>query len=281
MRFSLDTYIPGDTIVHRCDARVKLVLLLAFSITLFFVHTWTGLFLCIAVCLAGSLIAHVPLGRLFSLLIPLYVILAFTLLFNSFSFDITNSAQITGFGEVSPGIFATWEPLPLIGNFGFVPEGFARGCFYALRIIFLVFASLIVSFTTTSSALINALDDFLRPLRVFRVPTEDIAMIVSIAIRFIPVTAEELMRIRAAQQSRGAVFSEGSVFRRIAAWQPVLIPLFVGLFRRANNLALAMEARCYGMAPVRTRLHPRAFSLGSAAIMMTGLGLCVACAALL
>lgn len=278
MQFSISTYISGDSFIHRCDARVKLVLLLAYSITLFFVQTWTGLFLYIALCLIACVIARVPAGRLFALLIPLSVILAFTLIFNSFAFDVSKVGDAYGLGDVSAGVFASFEPVALFGTFGFVPVGFARGCFFVLRIMFLVFASLVVTFTTTSNDLIDALNDFLRPLRIFHVPTDDIATIVSIAIRFIPITAEEAMRVYAAQKSRGASFDEGGLFKRIKAWQPILIPLFVGLFRRSENLALAMESRCYGLSEERTRLHPHSFTLGAAGALVVGVALFVACA---
>jgi len=281
MRLNFNTYVPGASVIHLCDARVKLAVLFAYSVTLFFVQTWTGLLLCAAAYFGASLVAKLSPRRMFVLLIPLYVILAFTLVFNGFSFDVFQDPTLYGFGYVSAGVFAGWEPVPLIGSFGFMPEGFMRGCYYALRICLLVLASFIVTFTTTSTELINALYDFLKPLRVFRVPTEDIAMMVSVALRFIPLTAEELFRIKDAQQSRGAVFDEGGLVKRIAAWQPVLIPLFVGLFRRAGNLSLAMESRCYGMASTRTRLDPRPFTPGSWMVLGGGLVLCVAVAVVL
>lgn len=275
MRFALNTSLAGTSVIHRMDARVKLVLLLAYTITLFLVNTWVGLSICIVLCLAACLVAQVPASRLFKLLLPVYIILAFTIIFNSFSFDVTHMNQNYGLGDVSSGLLAEVEPIAFWGNFGFVPAGFARGCFYALRIVFLVFASLVVSFTTSSSNLIDALNDFLKPLRLLRVQTDDIAMMISIALRFIPVTAEELFRIRDAQLSRGASFEEGSIFRRIMAWQPVMIPLFVSLFRRADNLATAMEARCYGLSESRSRLHPQPFTLRSAAILIGGIAFCV------
>lgn len=275
MQFSLNTYLRGTSVVHHLDARVKLVLLIVYSVALFFLNTWIGLALGAVLCVGLCVIASVPIARLLKLLIPLYAILVFTLIFNAFSFDVTQVVSMRGAGDVSAGALARFDPVPLIGDFGFVPEGFGRGMFYVLRIVLLVLASLLVTLTTTSSELIDALNDFLRPLRAIRVPTDDIAMIISIALRFIPVTAEELFRIQAAQQSRGAVFEEGGLVRRIRAWQPVLIPLFVSLFRRSNNLALAMEARCYGMSDRRTRLHPRPFTLLSALVLGTGVAACI------
>ena len=281
MQLSFNTYIPGNTAVHRCDARVKLVLLLAYSVTLFLVGAWAGILVCAVLCLVMAAVAKVPPRRLFGLLLPLYVILALTIVFNGFSFDVFRAGGQYGLGAVSSGVFTGWQPVALVGTFGFVPEGFMRGCFYALRIILLVCASLVVSFTTTSTELINALYDFLRPLRVFHAPVEDIAMIVSVALRFIPLTAEELARIQAAQKSRGAAFDEGGLAARIAAWQPVLIPMFVGLFRRAENLATAMESRCYAMSPKRTRLSRPSFTPLSFATLALGLALCAATAVLL
>ncbi|MCL1798097.1 MAG: energy-coupling factor transporter transmembrane protein EcfT [Eggerthellaceae bacterium] len=281
MQMNFDTYLHGTSLLHTGDARVKLALLLAYSITLFLVHTWTGILICAALCLAACIVAKIAPKRLMTLMIPLYVILAFTIIFNGFRFDVSQMGTLYGLGNVSTGVFEGWEPVSLIGSFGFVPEGLVRGCYYALRIILLVVASLVVSFTTTSTELIDALYDYLKPLRAFRVPVEDIAMMISVALRFIPLTAEELFRVQAAQQSRGAVFSEGELVKRIAAWQPVLIPMFVGLFRRADNLALAMESRCYAMTPTRTRLNPRRFSATSGAALIGGIILCVAIAVLL
>lgn len=275
MQLSLNTYIPNDTPVHRLDARVKIVLLLAYSITLFFVRTWSGLLLCCALCLVLMVVGRIPFGRMAKLLIPVYFILVFTLVFNSFAFDVAHVGSAYGIGDVSAGALSGVAPVPLIGSFGFVPEGFARGGFYALRIIFLVLASFVVSFTTTSNDLTDAFNDFLKPLRIFKVPTHDIATMVSIALRFIPITAEEFERVRAAQWARGAAFAEGSLVHRLRAWQTVLIPLFVGLFRRADNLAIAMEARCYGIGVAQTKLDPRPFSLLSAAVLSAGLVLCV------
>jgi len=281
MQLRLNTYIPGNTAVHLCDARVKLVLLVVYSITLFIVGTWIGLFICSGLCLGLAFVAKVPPGRLFGLLIPLYVILLLTVLFNGFSFDVASPAAVYGLGNVSSGIFSDWEAVPLIGSFGLVPEGLVRGLYYALRIILLVMASLVVSFTTTSTELIDALYDFLKPLRAARVPTEDVAMMASIALRFIPLTAEEFSRVAAASQARAANFDEGGLIRRIRAWQPVLIPVFVGLFRRADNLALAMETRCYAMSPTRTRLAPKSLAPSSVLALCVGLALCILTAILL
>ncbi|MDR0514292.1 MAG: energy-coupling factor transporter transmembrane protein EcfT [Coriobacteriaceae bacterium] len=276
MRFSLDTFIPGTSFVHRCDARVKLPLLLAYSLALFFVDTWAGMGINAAFCLIACINARLPWGRMFRPLIPLSLILVLALIGNAFIFDIAQADISSVSGGVPKDALSAWQPVPLVGSFGFAPAGFVRGCFLVLRIVLLVIASLVVGLTTTSTELSDALYGFLRPLGALKVPVGDIAMIVSIALRFIPLTAEELERVHGAQLSRGAHFGEGGLVQRVRAWQPVFIPLFVGLFRRAHVLALAMEARCYALLPQRTRLCVRPFSLWSAVILTCGLASCVA-----
>ena len=253
MQFSVSIYIPGTTPIHRLDARVKLVLLLAYSVTLFFVHTWTGLGACVAACLAAMLVAKIPPARMFSLLVPVYVILAFTLVFNSFAFDIAHVAAGFGAGDVSAGVLAGVSPVPLIGSFGFVPEGFARGAFYALRIVFLIAATSLLTYTTPLIDIVDAVRSLLRPLARLKVPVEDVAVVCALTIRFIPSTVEEAERIMKAQRARGLRFDEGSLLTRAKAWVPIITPLFINLFRRADTLACAMDARCYTGA-ARTHL---------------------------
>ena len=222
--------------------------------------------------------SRIPARRFFGLLVPVYVIVAFTVLFNGFSLDVGQAASAAplALGDVSAGVLAAWEPVALIGSFGLVPAGLARGLFFAVRIVLLVVASLTVTYTTTSTELTDALGFFLRPLKRLGVPTDDIAMVFSLALRFIPVTAEEFGRVHDAQWARGASFAEGSLWERLRAWQTVLIPLFVGLFRRADSLAVAMDARCYGAPDVeRTSLAPRAFSGRSGLVLAVGLLACI------
>lgn len=282
MRISVSSYIPGTSPVHACDARVKVLLLLAYSLTLFFVRTWTGLGLCALLFAAAVIASGIPVRRFFALLVPVYVIAAFAVVFNAFSLDVFAAAAAGapgGLGDVSAGVLADVPPVALVGSFGLVLAGLARGCFFAVRIVLLVTASLVVTYTTTSTELTNALAAFLRPLRRLHVPVDDVAMVFSLALRFIPVTAEEFGRVHDAQWARGAAFAEGNLWERLRAWQTVLIPLFVGLFRRADSLAIAMDARCYGAPEVdRTSLAAQRLTGGSAAILALGLATCVALA---
>lgn len=275
MKLNVTTYIPGTSLLHVCDARVKIILLAAYSITLFFVSTWWGLAACAIAFFALLLQSRMPVSKVFVLLLPLYFIVALTIIFNAFSADIAHVANVQGLGDVSTGVLGGLDPIALVGAFGFVPAGFVRGCFYGVRVLLLVAASLIVSFSTTSTELTDAFNDFLRPLKILKVPTDDVAMVFSLALRFIPVTAEELCRVYDAQLSRGASFSQGSIGRRLKAWQTVLIPLFVGLFQRADTLAVAMDARCYGVPGVaRTSISRSRIGLWDILALIVGLGAC-------
>ena len=247
MSFNATSYNPRITPVHRIDARVKIVLVVAYSSALFFVQTWSGLGLFAIVLALAVAASRLRLLACIRQLIPLLLILSFTLIANSFSFDVSSAAELYGIGAVSSGVFQEMQPVALIGTFGFVPAGFARGCFYVLRIAFLLCASLVLVTTTSTSELSHAIRRFLVPLERFGLPVHDIATTISIALRFIPVTVDEFNAVRMAQASRGADFEGGGLIGKLKMWGTVLIPMFVGLFRRAERLATAMDARCYGM----------------------------------
>ncbi|MDR2957861.1 MAG: energy-coupling factor transporter transmembrane protein EcfT [Coriobacteriales bacterium] len=224
-------YLAGKSLLYRLDARFKLLLLVSYLTGLFLVQSWLGLLCFGMLLLAAYLSAGIPLKLALRGLMPLVIILIFTMLANAFGF-VSDTNQTLGF-------------VSLIGDFGFKPWGALRGLYLALRIILLFCASSLLTYTSSLVALADALVSLLRPLAVFGVPTEDIAMVFSIALRFIFLTANEAERIMIAQQARGAVFDKGGPVKRAKAWLPVLIPLFVKLFRRADHLAAAMETRCY------------------------------------
>ncbi len=273
MLMPLSTYVQIDSPVHRLDARVKIVLLLAYSIMLFMVDAWLGMavaFLGFALSIAAS---RLSAARVMGMVAPVYVLAGFAVLFNSFAF--IDPAAASDFAVGVSGAFSGVHPL--IGTFSFVEGGCERGAFYALRVMLLVYASIVVTLSTTSTELTRALGWFLSPLRCIRVPVDDIAMVFSIALRFIPVTAEEFSRVRNAQWSRGSRFGEGSFVDRLRAWQTVMIPMFVGLFRRADSLARAMDARCYGASTHRASLHSAKMGASSVCILLCGLAVCVSC----
>lgn len=230
----LGSYRPADTPLHRLDARVKLACLLAVTVALFAAHGTLALAAMAVAVLAAAHLGGLSARELAQGLRPTSVILAFSLLANAFVADGTAS-------------------LTLVGPLGISYPGLARGALAVGRIAVLVFAALVLSATTSSTAVADALTSLMAPLSRLGVPVGDIAMTVSIALRFIPLTAEELVRIRDAQRARGVDFAQGSVPARVRRWLSVLVPLVVALFRRADDLAQAMAERCY-RGRGRTRL---------------------------
>lgn len=277
MAASLRIYIQGDTPIHRADARMKLVLLLLFSVGVFFVDTWRGLGVYSLVVAAAVAAGRIPLARMGALSIPLAVLLAFIWVCNAFAFDVGSLAE-SGLGGVSAGFAEGWQPVALAGTFGFVPQGCMFALFYAVRIFLILWASFAVSFTTSAEALTGAFVSLMRPLRAIRVPVDDAATMLSLAVRFIPLTAEELALVRNAQTARGAKLESGSVWRRLFAYRTVFIPLVVRLFRRADTLSISMVARCYDSAR-RTSLEESHVGLRQAVVFLacSALLLVVAC----
>lgn len=199
------------------DARVAVLAALAYSVAIFFVDTWAGM-AAFALLLAGVLwFSHARLTMVFKSLVPLWFILAFTVLAH-------------------------------------IPQGIDEGFFYAIRIALLAIATLVVAFSYDDTQLVRAFVWFMQPLRALKVPVDDIATMFSIAVRFIPVCMQEFLRVADAQRCRAAHFDDGGIVARVKQWGSVLMPMLVGLFRRASSLANAMEARCYG-GGLRTSLH--------------------------
>lgn len=273
MQINTATYKPISTVVHSVDARVKIVLLIAYSVMLFCIGTWPGILmaaLLLAVCMLAS---RMDVVQTIHQLLPLGVILAFALVSNSISFDAAGHVSVVG-NTGSFGLAHAFQPIRIVGPAFFVPEGFARGIFNVLRIVLLVFASFVLTTTTSSTQLARSFEQLLRPLERVKFPSRDVATIVSIALRFIPITIDEFHSIKAAQIMRGASFDEGNLFVRVKAYGSLLIPLFVGLFRKADNLATAMDARCYGLIRP-TCLHNEKCSRVSICILLAGLALIV------
>lgn len=228
-------YVPVDSPVHRMDARAKLGLTAVCTTALFLVDGWSGL---AAVALAAVLaiaISRVPWRIAVRGLKPIMWLLLFTLLANGLRWNAEDA----------------WVQL---GPLSLDRDGLARGAFFAARILLLVLGTSLLTLTTSPVALTDAISLLLGPLRAIKVPVDDIAMMMSIALRFMPTTAEEAERIVVAQTARGARFDTGGPLVRARAWAPVLIPLFINLFRRADDLAVAMESRCY-RGHGRTRLR--------------------------
>lgn len=266
------TYIPGTTPVHALSAQVKIILACAFSIGIFFVESWAGLLLVTALVMMLYVVAHVPVARAARGLIPVVFILVFTIVVHAFSISL-GSQPAPGLSTAgSLGLTQQWI---FFGSFGITLDGLARGLFFALRIILLVLICSLLTFTSSMMELTDAMLRMFGPLRRFGAPVDDIAMMISIALRFIPTTAREAQTIQLAQKARCANFDDGNPLIRLKSWIPVLIPLFVRLFRRADDLADAMDARCYAGGR-RTRMNVRPLSTSDVATLVVGIAAIVA-----
>ncbi len=249
-------YVAVDSPVHRVDARAKIVVTAVFTVALFSISAWTGLVLAAACALAIVGVSRVPFGLAARGIRPIAWLLAFTVAINAF-FPAQRS-----------------ETLVHIGSFALDAAGLATGLFFGVRILLLVLGTSLVTLTTSPVALTDGLAQLMRPLGRLRFPVDDAATMMSIALRFMPTTAEEAERIVVAQTARGARFDEGGPIARAKAWLPVLVPLFVRLFRRADELAIAMEARCY-RGQGRTRLRRPVMRRADWGILMAGIALAV------
>lgn len=254
-------YVPGDSPVHRVDPRVKIAVTVAFTAALFAANGWAGLGASALLVAAAVVLSRVPARLVGRGLVPVSWLLVFTVAANALR----------------------WSPADAVVRFGPVAVdavGLDRGAFFAARILVLVLGTSLVTLTTSPVALTDALSLIMRPLRVLRFPADDVAMMLSIAMRFVPTTAEEAERIVVAQTARGARFDQGGPIRRARAWVPVLVPLFVRLFRRADDLAVAMESRAYtGVG--RTRLRDPRMNASDWAVLAGAISIATAVAVLL
>lgn len=233
---TIGQYYPANSVLHRLDPRVKLVGTLAFLISLFLFDNFigyviAGLFLAVMIKLS-----KVPFKFIVRGLKAIVILMLFTVTFNLFLTE----------GQ----ILWQWKFIKI------TVEGIETAIFMALRLTFLIIGSSLMMLTTTPNQLTDGLETGLAPLKKIHVPVHEISMMMSIALRFIPILLEETDKIMKAQQARGADFEEGKLLERAKALVPILVPLFVSAFRRANDLAMAMEARCYRGGEGRTRMKP-------------------------
>ena len=229
---TLGQYFPGDTIVHRLDPRTKIILVLFYIIALFTADSWVSYGLVLVVSVICQSLSRIRAKNLFKGLKPMLVIITLTAVLNIF--------YTTG-TPVLPGWIITWE-------------GIARAIKMVLRIVLLITGTFLLTYTTSPIALTDGLEVLLNPLKKLKVPIHEMTMMMSMALRFIPTLIEETDKIMSAQRARGADFETGSLVRRAKALIPVLVPLFVSSFRRADELAVAMECRCYHGGEGRTRM---------------------------
>ncbi|NLK27747.1 MAG: energy-coupling factor transporter transmembrane protein EcfT [Clostridiales bacterium] len=237
---TIGQYYPTDSILHRLDPRVKLVGTILFIVSLFLFHSFYG-YIAVTIFLASVIkLSKVPFRFIVKGLKAVVIILLFTVFFNLF---------------LTPG-----EPIFQFGIIKITDEGLRSAGFMAIRLTYLILGSSLMTFTTTPNQLTDGLERLMRPLRHIKVPVHEIAMMMSIALRFIPILLEETDKIMKAQMARGADFESGGILKRAKSMIPLLVPLFVSAFRRANDLAMAMEARCYRGGEGRTKMKPLKYS---------------------
>ena len=231
---TLGQFFPGDSLLHRLDPRTKIVLLFFFLAAIFVFDSPLAYAALTAFTAALIAVSCVPPLLMLKALKPLSWIIAFTFVIHLVS---------------TPGdaFFHVWL-------FDFTWQGAAKGFFIALRLALLILLSALLTYTTSPLALTDALETLMQPAKRVGVPAHEIAMMMTIALRFVPTLIEEADKIMKAQQARGADLPEGSVIERVKGFVPVLVPLFISAFRRADDLALAMEARCYRGGVGRTQM---------------------------
>ena len=237
---TLGQYYPEQSVIHRLDARTKILGTLLYIIEIFLVNSFAGFGLVILALGVLIGISRVPVRFIFKGLKAVVFIIMLTFVLNLFMFDGT--------------VLWHWKFLTI------TYEGLYRSCFMALRLILLIIGTSMLTLTTKPMELTDGLEKLLKPFNRLGLPSHEIALMMSIALRFIPTLLEETDKIMKAQQARGADFESGSLIQRVKNMIPILIPLFVGSFRIAQDLALAMEARCYHGGVGRTRMKEIVFS---------------------
>lgn len=231
---TLGQFFPGDTVIHRLDPRAKLIITLAFIVELFFVNSMEGYLLMLVFLIAVTRTARISGKMVLKSVKPLIFIILFTAILNLF--------------------YTSGTPLVTLGFLTISREGVLVAVHMALRIIFLVVGTSLLTYTTSPIALTDGLEQLLGPLKKIHVPVHEISMMMTIALRFIPTLLEETDKIMNAQKARGADFESGNLISRAKALVPILVPLFVSAFRRADELAVAMECRCYTGGEGRTKM---------------------------
>ena len=232
---TLGQYFPGSSLAHRLDPRTKLMLTVLYIVILFCATSFVSYGLVAALLAVGVKVSGVAPKALVRGLKPILFIICFTAVLNLF---------------YTPG-----DELASFWIFTITRQGVATAFFMVLRITMLIMGTFLLTYTTSPIALTDGLESLLGPLKKLRVPVHELAMIMSIALRFIPTLIEETDKIMSAQKARGADFESGSLLDRARALVPVLVPLFISAFRRADELAVAMECRCYHGGEGRTKLH--------------------------
>ena len=239
---TLGQYFPGKSFVHGLDPRTKLIMLLVYIVALFMATSWISYGLMLVFLVTVIKVSTIPLKIIMKGMKPLIFILIFTGILNLFFTD----------GE---------HVLVHFWGVTITREGVVRAIFMVARIMMLIVGTFLLTYTTSPIALTDGLESLLKPLNVIRVPVHELSMMMCIALRFIPTLIEETDKIMSAQKARGADFENGKLMERVRAMVPILVPLFISAFRRADELATAMECRCYQGGAGRTKMRLLRFKL--------------------
>ena len=232
---TLGQYFPGESLAHRLDPRTKLVLTVIYIVALFCAKWFVSYGVVAAVLFIGIRVSGVALKALVRGLKPIVFIICFTAVLNL--------------------LYTPGDTIVSFWIFSITKQGIFTAFFMVVRIIMLIMGTFLLTYTTSPISLTDGLETLLGPLKRVRVPVHELSMIMSIALRFIPTLIEETDKIMSAQKARGADFESGNIFQRAKALVPILVPLFISAFRRADELAVAMECRCYHGGEGRTKLH--------------------------
>lgn len=232
---TLGQYFPGNSPVHRLDPRTKILFLIVYIVALFSASNWVSYAVVLCFLATTILISRIPLKAILNGMKPLVMILIFTGILNIF---FTTGERL---------VFQIW----IVRVYW---EGIIRAVFMMLRILMLITGTFLLTYTTSPIALTDGLESLLGPLKAIKLPVHELSMMMCIALRFIPTLIEETDKIMSAQKARGADFESGKLMQRVKALVPILVPLFISAFRRADELATAMECRCYQGGEGRTKM---------------------------
>lgn len=233
---TLGQYFPGDTLIHRLDPRTKILSVILFIIALFTCKGFVAYGLTLVYLIAAVRTSKIKLNTILKGVKPLIIIIIFTAILNMF--------------------YTQGEVLVKIWRFQITDNGVKNAVLMVARIVMLITGTFLMTYTTSPISLTDGLEQLLGPLKKLHVPVHELAMMMSIALRFIPLLIEETDKIMSAQKARGADFETGNLVQKAKALVPILVPLFVSAFRRADELATAMECRCYTGGEGRTRMTP-------------------------
>lgn len=251
---TLGQYFPGESAIHKMDPRAKLLFTIAIIVILFIVKTYIGYIAVAGVLLAAIIISRVSIRFVLRGLKPLWFLLILTFVLNLFFYS-------------GQKILLEWWIIKIY------EEGLIKAITISIRLILLIISTTMMTLTTSPMDITSGLESLLKPLKYVKFPVHEMALMMSIALRFIPTLMEETDRIMKAQTARGASFSEGSIIARAKGIVPIIVPLFISAFKRADDLAFAMEARCYDGSSERTNMKKMSFTYRDLIALIIVLGL--------